>query len=96
MKSVLKISRHGNRSYNYYYPVLKYTVNGQDYEITHNFGREKPKYKDGDVVDIVYNQLDPKKIVMANSKNEMILSIIFGAIGLLLVLLGIGIRIVLM
>ena len=39
-----------------YYPVLKYTVDGCEYEVEYNVGNISPKYNDGEIVKIVYHK----------------------------------------
>jgi len=70
-------------------PVFEYTVDGKVYEKLHNVGQHPPKYRPGQTVSIIYNPENPTEMVLANSgKVVKILMIVFGGLGLILLLIG--------
>ena len=70
-------------------PVFEYMVEDRMYEKLHNVAQHPPKYRLGQRVSIIYNPENPMEMVLANSgKIVKILMIIFGALGLLFLLIG--------
>ena len=71
------------------HPIFRYTTaEGREYEVRYKVGYQKPKYKDGETVEIIYHIDDPERITIANEKVYLILACVFGFIGFNLILLG--------
>jgi len=73
----------------YYFTVFKYSVDGHAYETTYQVGSRKPKYEDGEIVEIVYSNKNHKKIAIADDKTPTIVSIVLLSVGCVLLALGI-------
>lgn len=81
--------RDGYSSYTYY-PVISYYVNGQEYCSAADYGTNPPVYELGDRVDILYNQNNPTEFYIPGSPASFILYIIFGAVGMAMLIVTIG------
>jgi len=72
-----------------YSPVVRYTVNGCTYEVEGTVSHPKIKYRDGEVIKIIYNKKNFKKIVIVNDGPFwLILPGVFLFIGIGLIVLG--------
>ena len=72
-----------------YYPVLRYTVNAQEYELEYYVGDIQQKYNDGEIIKIVCDKENLKKVQILNDKTQEIVIVVFFFIGLLFFLIGI-------
>ena len=68
-----------------YFPLLEYVVDGVIYVETPPAGNISPKYKDGEIVKIIYSIKDPRKMDIEGSNSIAIASffLILGGVGLL-------------
>jgi len=86
---VVMVNRHV-QSYNYrssghgYFTIFRYLVGGQAYQIKEPMGTRKPKWKDGEIVKLVYSRKKPEKIVHPENKDAFLMSTIFISIGVVL------------
>lgn len=69
----------------YYYPVIKYTIGGKDYETRlHNSGStNSTEYKEGDKIEITYNPEKPEEISKKGSTGGIIGGIFFIIVGII-------------
>jgi len=82
--TILKVERKRLRNDVWtHIPTLGYTVDGHTYEIEHH-GSAKPKYKEGDTMEVVYSQSDPERVRIVGDNFQYIGTAIFIFIGALL------------
>ena len=70
-----------------YCPILRYQANGREFETKYNVGRMSPWYKDGEVLEIMYNRKKPNKIIVENDKLPLFMIWSWLVVGLLSFLL---------
>ena len=68
-------------------PILEYTIDGHRYEKEHH-GNARPKYKDGETLELMYRKNNPHKAMVVGDKLQYIGSVLFMLAGL--VMIGIG------
>ena len=88
--TVVRIERRGFGRSRRFHPVFSYEADGgTTLETVHHIGSPMPKYVEGEVVRIVYNKEDPKKITIEGDSTYAVRSVIYVVLGVFL--LGIGI-----
>ena len=79
--------RAGGKSGWTYVPILEYTVDGHTYEKEHH-GNARPKYKDGEILEVMYRKDNPEKVMVVGDKLQYVGAAVFILAGA--VMLGIG------
>jgi len=79
--------RTGSKSGWTYVPILEYTVDGHTYEKEHH-GNIRPKYKDGETLEVMYRKDNPEKVMVVGDKLQYVGSAVFILAGV--TMLGIG------
>ena len=83
-------SRHGRGKHTtahystvsyYHAPVFSYSYNGVEYTVTSNEGSDPPRYKIGDSTELMIDPSNPEYFYDPSSNVTLVLSIVFGAIG---------------
>ena len=72
-----------------YYPIIEYSVDGRKMEQTMSSGSSTPAYRIGETITILYNPDKTTEFIVKGDKTSNILSIVFMALGGLLIVLGI-------
>ena len=70
-----------------YRPMLVYEYNGRKLEVKASFRNKKNKYKEGDLISFRISKANPTDVVFKNIYFTLFLSILFLALGALLVVL---------
>lgn len=71
---------YGTVSY-YHAPVFSYNYNGVEYTVTSNEGSNPPRYKVGDSTELMIDPSNPEYFYDPSSNVTLVLSIVFGAMG---------------
>ncbi len=71
---------YGTASY-YHAPVFSYNYNGVEYTVTSNEGSDPPRYNIGDSTELMIDPSNPEYFYDPSSNVTLILSIVFGSIG---------------
>jgi len=71
--------------------LLKYEANGATYETEYTTATSAFKYKDGEIVRIIYRKDDPRQIVIENDKSTVLTSVTFLLVGVVVILSAFGI-----
>jgi len=72
-----------------YIPILEYTVDGHMY-VTEHHGNTRPKYEDGETLEIIYHKDNPNKAMFTGDNVQYVGSIIFMIIGLAIIGVGLS------
>lgn len=67
-----------------YRPVFRYNIGEKQFDTQYSTGNTKPKYSDGERVQIYCHKKNPKKIILPNDKTRKIIRTSFFIIGIVL------------
>jgi len=84
---VESIHRRGRRG-GTYIPVLEYEVGGEVHRVQYSVGNANAKYKDGEMVKIIYNRENVENVVIEGDNTKYVVSVVFGIFGV--VMLGLS------
>ena len=84
--TVVRMERGGKGSK----PVVKYEVDGQDYEVRGLLTTSPPAHSVGDKVAVLYQPQTPSEAVIDTFINRWLFPTIFGGIGAIFALIGAG------
>jgi hypothetical protein len=75
-------------------PVVKYAVDGRDFEISGEISSSPPAFHVGETVEVLYMPADPATAVINSFSERWLFPVIFGGIGVVVGLAGWGILLV--
>jgi len=84
--SVLRTEKSSGGDSVSYYPVFLYTVDGKPFEVKYSTGNIRPKFQDGEIVQIIYHRQKPRKIWLPLDKIRIYFNVIFIVIGMVFML----------
>lgn len=70
-----------------YYPVVTFTYNGQEYNISGANGSSKPKYTEGQSVEVLYRPSNQKYVNIVGSNLDIIIGVILTICGLIMTII---------
>lgn len=89
--TVINIVSHKSSDSVTYRPEVEFqTKTGETVQVVHSMGTNPPKYKKGDVVDIIYSPDNPYEIMMDSAFEKTIFPMIFIGAGGLCCLIAVG------
>jgi hypothetical protein len=89
--TVVNIVSHKSSDSITYRPEVEFqTKTGETIQVVHSMGSNPPKYKKGDVVDIIYSPDNPYEIMMDSAFEKVVFPFIFIGLGGLCCLIALG------
>ncbi len=89
--TVINIVSHRSSDSVTYRPEVEFeTKTGETIQVVHSMGTNPPKYKKGDIIDILYAPDNPYEIMIDSAFEKVIFPIIFIGIGGLFCLIALG------
>jgi hypothetical protein len=83
LRTSKKVDSEGATSY---FPVFEYYVEGKRYETRYSTGNMRPKFLDGDKVQIYCYINNPEKVVLPNDTTRKVINTVFIVLGLAIIL----------
>ena len=65
----------GRNNKYFYLPILKFTLDGKEYEADSNVGYSQPKYHDGEIIFVYIDRNNPKHIVYEGDHAQLFMGI---------------------
>jgi len=81
--------RPANASPFLFHPVFRFNTPDGEREIEYGVGHNKPKFDDGEAVDIVYNPTKPQELYIPSDKTPMIATLIISIFSIALISFGV-------
>ncbi len=69
-----------------YFPIVAFQYEGQEYSIPGGNGSSKPKYSEGDKVEVLYRPSNQKYVNLVGSNLDIVYSIVFLVAGIALII----------